>query len=97
MCMGKGKMCVGHKVAVVLVLAGALNWGLVGLFNFNLVNTLFGGWPMVERVIYVLVGVAAIMKMMICKCKACGMGGDCCKKDGATPPADGGSCCGGHK
>lgn len=73
------------------MVVGALNWGLVGLFNFNLVNTLFGGWPVVERVIYVLVGLAGILMLLVCKCKACGMGGNCCKKDGA---ATGGSCCG---
>jgi len=92
MCMGKSKMCVGHLVAGALVVVGALNWGLVGAFNFNLVNTLLGGWPMVERVVYVLVGLAALFMLAMCHCKACGMGGGSCKTEG-----DAGGCCGGEK
>ncbi|HEY1042138.1 MAG TPA: DUF378 domain-containing protein [Candidatus Paceibacterota bacterium] len=53
-------------VAFILVIVGALNWGLVGLGGFmgsewNLVNMLFGAWPMVEWIIYVLVGLSAIV------------------------------------
>jgi len=54
-----------------LVWVGAINWGLVGAFNFNLVNTLFGSWPMVERIIYILVGLAAIMMLLKGACKMC--------------------------
>ncbi|MGH7246054.1 MAG: DUF378 domain-containing protein [Candidatus Levyibacteriota bacterium] len=50
-----------HMVAFVLVLVGALNWGLVGLFNFNLVMVVLGSWPVVERLVYVLVGVSAVL------------------------------------
>lgn len=46
-------------IALVLVIVGGLNWGLVGLFQFNLVNTLFGSIPTLERVVYVLVGICA--------------------------------------
>ncbi|HSW90162.1 MAG TPA: DUF378 domain-containing protein [Patescibacteria group bacterium] len=49
-----------HLVAYFLVLVGALNWGLVGLFNVNLVMMLFGSMPTIERAIYVLVGVSAV-------------------------------------
>lgn len=42
-----------------LVLIGALNWGLVGAFNFNLVSVLFG-IGMLTRIIYILVGLAAL-------------------------------------
>lgn len=45
--------------ALTLVLVGALNWGLVGLFNFNLLTTLFGSLGL-ERVVYVLVGASAL-------------------------------------
>jgi len=65
-------MCAIHKTAWVLVLVGALNWGLVGLLNFNLVMWLFGGWPVVERIVYVLVGLAAVAMLGI---------GKCCMKD----------------
>lgn len=49
--------------ATWLLVVGALNWGLVGLLNVNLVNWLFGSWPMVERVVYVLVGLAGVYKL----------------------------------
>lgn len=57
----------------ILVVVGALNWGLVGLFNFNLVTTLVGSWPMVEKLVYVLVGVSAVWQLMTHKkdCKVC--------------------------
>ena len=47
-------------VAVVLVVVGGLNWGLVGLFKFDLVQAILGGVPILARIVYVLVGVAAL-------------------------------------
>ena len=47
-------------VAGILVLIGALNWGLVGLFEFNLVSLLFGEMTGISRLIYVLVGLSAL-------------------------------------
>ncbi|MHB0871005.1 MAG: DUF378 domain-containing protein [Chloroflexota bacterium] len=47
-------------IAIVLVIVGAINWGLVGLFGFNLVSALFGGVPALESIIYVLVGLAGL-------------------------------------
>lgn len=47
-------------VATVLAIIGGLNWGLVGLFNFNLVHVLFGTVEWLERLIYVVVGIAAV-------------------------------------
>lgn len=49
-----------HVIAFVLVVVGGLNWGLVGAGNWNVVNMLLGAWPVVERIVYVLVGVSAI-------------------------------------
>lgn len=72
MCMTKGKLCSGHKVAWVLVLLGALNWGLVGGLGFNLVNSLLGSIPTAEKVVYILVGLAAVMMLFTGKCKKCG-------------------------
>lgn len=49
------------KIALLLVIVGALNWLLVGLFNFDLVAGLFGGQTsMLSRIVYTLVGVAGI-------------------------------------
>lgn len=47
-------------VCAVLVVVGALNWGLVGAANFDLVATLFGPMSALSRVVYVLVGLAGI-------------------------------------
>lgn len=69
--LSKG-MCVVHKVAAVLVWVGAINWGLVGFFKWNLVSTLLGGIsPMLESVVYMLVGLAAIAMLFGASCKMC--------------------------
>ena len=62
-----------HMVAFPLALVGALNWGLVGLFNYNLVESLLGTWPMVVKIVYVLVGASAIWLLVTHKedCKTC--------------------------
>ncbi len=52
-------------VAVILIIVGALNWGLVGAFNFNLVTTLFGDTSMITRVIYMLIGLAGLYKIFM--------------------------------
>ncbi len=76
---GKG-MCALHKAAWVLVIVGALNWGLIGIAKFNLVMSLLGAYPMVERVVYVLVGLAGLMMLTAGKC--CMKGGGCKCGDG---------------
>jgi uncharacterized protein len=50
-------------IAAVLVIVGALNWGLVGLFDFNLVSAIFGA-TVLTRIIYILVGIAAIYEVV---------------------------------
>ena len=50
----------------ILVLVGAINWGLVGLgvllkMNLNVVNLLLGGWPLIEVIVYLLVGLAGLL------------------------------------
>lgn len=47
-------------LALVLVLVGALNWGLVGILEFDLVVALFGEMSMLTRIVYSLVGIAAL-------------------------------------
>lgn len=50
-----------NKLALLLVIIGALNWGLIGLFHFDLIATLFGGADkLISRIVYVLVGLAGI-------------------------------------
>jgi len=50
-----------NKLALILVIIGALYWGLIGLFQFDLVATLFGGADsLMSRIVYTLVGLAGI-------------------------------------
>ncbi len=62
-----------HMVAFTLLVVGGLNWGLVSLFNLNLVNVVVGAWPVVEKLVYVLVGVSAvyIAATHMSDCKMC--------------------------
>jgi len=46
--------------AMILVIIGGLNWGLVGAFNFDLVATIFGAMSALSRIVYVLVGISAL-------------------------------------
>lgn len=48
------------KIAYILIIIGALNWGLFGLTSIDLVETLFGFVPMLARIIYVVVGLSAL-------------------------------------
>lgn len=47
-------------VALSLVIIGAINWGLIGFFQFNLVDTIFMTMPAISRIIYALVGIAGL-------------------------------------
>lgn len=51
-------------IALVLVIIGGLNWGLVGIFNFDLVATIFGNMSVLSRIIYSLVGISAIYMLI---------------------------------
>jgi uncharacterized membrane protein YuzA (DUF378 family) len=48
-------------IALILVVVGGLNWGLVGLFDYDLVAAIFGAMSAISRVVYVLVGISAIV------------------------------------
>lgn len=52
-------------VALVLVIVGGVNWGLVGAFNFNLVNVILGSVAWLERLVYVLVGLSALWAIKV--------------------------------
>ncbi|MDO8657421.1 MAG: DUF378 domain-containing protein [Candidatus Levybacteria bacterium] len=62
-----------HIITFTLVIIGAINWGLVGLLNLNLVTTLFGSTPSVEKIVYILVGLSAVYVVTTHKsdCKIC--------------------------
>lgn len=50
-----------NAIALVLVIIGGLNWGLVGLFNFDLVAAILGNMSILSRVVYSLVGLGAVL------------------------------------
>ncbi len=47
-------------IALTIAIIGAINWGLIGLFNFDLVSFIFGSIPMISKIIYILVGICGI-------------------------------------
>jgi len=47
-------------VALVLLIIGGINWGLIGFFGFNLVGALFGQMTVLSRIVYALVGISAL-------------------------------------
>lgn len=56
-------------IASILVIIGALNWGLVGIGmlvgqNLNVVNMILGAWPVVEAIVYVLVGLSGVVQLL---------------------------------
>jgi uncharacterized membrane protein YuzA (DUF378 family) len=51
-------------IALVLLVVGGLNWGLVGLFSFDLVAAIFGGGSFLARIVYTLVGVSAVYTLV---------------------------------
>ena len=50
-----------QKICLVVTIIGAFNWGLIGLLDFNLVETLFGMESIVPRIIYSLVGITGLI------------------------------------
>ncbi|WP_423230325.1 DUF378 domain-containing protein [Clostridium uliginosum] len=54
------KLNIFDKTSFILVLIGAFNWGLIGLLNFNLVNIISLGYPLVQRIIYVVIFLASL-------------------------------------
>lgn len=53
-----------NLTTLVLVIVGGLNWGLVGLFDFDLVAALFGTGSVLSRIVYVLVGISAAWQIV---------------------------------
>lgn len=53
-------MKIIDTIALILVIIGAINWGLIGIFNFNLVDAIFGVASAFSRIIYTLVGISGI-------------------------------------
>ena len=62
-----------HIVAYILLFVGGLNWGLIGLLQYNLVETFLGSWPMLVTLVYILVGLSTVYIVFTHKsdCKVC--------------------------
>lgn len=75
-CNCKWGGCSPSMIMNILLVIGGINWGLVGVgmlmdSDWNVVSMLLGTMPTLEAIVYVLVGVAAIVKIFGCKCKKC--------------------------
>lgn len=53
-------MKIIDKIVLVLIIIGAINWGLIGLFKFDLVAAIFGNMTLLSRIVYSLVGVSGL-------------------------------------
>lgn len=79
MCNEKGCCkggCVVARLIKLFLIIGGINWGLVGIgmlmgSDWNVVHMVFSAMPTLEAIIYVLVGLAAVMKIFGCRCKKC--------------------------
>lgn len=49
-----------RTTALIIMIIGAINWGLIGLFEFNLVDAIFGDMSLISRIIYIIVGIAGL-------------------------------------
>ena len=54
-----------QKICLLLTIIGAINWGLIGIFDFNLVATIFGDGTVLSRIIYSLVGIAGLINIYL--------------------------------
>ncbi|HEV7424690.1 MAG TPA: DUF378 domain-containing protein [Candidatus Paceibacterota bacterium] len=84
-----GAKCVPAMICKILLVVGGLNWGILGLgmlmgkmMEWNVVHMVLGSWPVVEGIVYLLVGIAAVMKLFGCRCKKCAAGCATCQAGG---------------
>ena len=54
-----------QKTCLVITIIGAINWGLIGLFDFNLVETIFQTGSILSKIIYILVGICGLINIGI--------------------------------
>lgn len=56
-------MQILQKIALVFTIIGAINWGLIGIFDFNLVASIFGDGSALSRIIYAIVGICGLINI----------------------------------
>lgn len=54
-----------YKTCLVIAAIGCINWGLLGIFNFNLVEFLFGNATIITRIVYIIVAISGILSLGI--------------------------------
>lgn len=54
-----------QKIALIFTIIGAVNWGLIGLFDIDLVATIFGNMSLLSRIVYIIVGVCGLINIGI--------------------------------
>ncbi|HIU02907.1 MAG TPA: DUF378 domain-containing protein [Candidatus Onthocola gallistercoris] len=52
-------------LALILIIIGAINWGLIGFFNLDVISLLFGSLSMITRIIYAIVGIAGVYSIVL--------------------------------
>ena len=62
---GGYNVSIAQKIALIFTIIGGLNWGLVGFFNFNLVDFIFNAGSVMSRIIYSIVGICAIFNILL--------------------------------
>ncbi len=58
-------MYILRIISYILVIIGAINWGLVGFFGYDLVASIFGEMSLLSRIVYALVGVSALILLFV--------------------------------
>ncbi len=92
-------MRVLRYIALILILIGALNWGLVGFFQYDLISNIFGGMMSTgARVVYSLVGIAGLFGIgaFLMHCCGCGCACGCNCGPNCGPNCNCGGKCGGN-
>ncbi|KLE16484.1 DUF378 domain-containing protein [Clostridium sp. C8] len=65
------KISLLDKISFILVLIGAINWGLIGLLSMNIVTLLVGGSVILQRIVYIVIFIAALdIIALVFKCKS---------------------------
>lgn len=80
--------CTVSLIGKILLIVGGINWGLVGVgilikSDLNVIHMLLNSVPVIEGIIYVLVGIAAVVNIFGCKCKKCTASCDSCESSDA--------------
>lgn len=58
-------MNIIQKIALTFTIIGAINWGLVGIFDFNLVDYIFGVQSVMSRIIYIVVAISGLINIVL--------------------------------